>query len=216
MSIETSYPETTLEPTLDQCLPVLPLTRDRRVARWISRVTSPPVLAVGGTFLTASEIASRSAWFWAFFIVLFTIGGPAGYVYWLKRRGKVTDFDVYLREQRFWPYIVSLSCGAISWLILAVFHAPRLFTVISGATVAQGLIMFLINQRWKISAHASGTAGMAVLVCELLGRASMPILLIIPLVGWSRVRLGRHTRGQVIAGSALGALLFFAAFTIWY
>lgn len=212
MSLETSFPD----PSLDQRLPVLPKTRDRRIAKWVSRIASPPIMAAGGTVLTASEIASRAAWLWAAFIILFNIAGPVGYVLWLKRRGKVTDFDIYLREQRFWPYVVSLATGAIAWLLMAVFHAPRLFTILSGASVAQGLVMFLINQRWKISAHAAGSAGIAVLICELLGRVGAPVLLIIPLVAWSRVRLGRHSIGQVAAGAALGALLFFTALTLWY
>jgi membrane-associated phospholipid phosphatase len=171
---------------------------------------------VGGAIFTASEITGRVAWFWALFIVCFNILLPSGYILWLKRRGKVTDFDVYLREQRFWPYVFSISCGAISWLAMAFFHAPRLMTIISGATVGQGLVMFLINQRWKISAHSAGIAGIAVLLWQIIGPSGAPILLVIPLVGWSRVRLGRHTLGQVIMGAALGATIFFSALAIWY
>jgi membrane-associated phospholipid phosphatase len=212
MTIESSYADTPLEPQL----PILPMTRDRRIARWISRLTSPPLVAIGGAIFTASEISGRGSWYWALFIVCFNILLPSGYILWLKRRGKVTDFDVYLREQRFWPYIFSISCGAISWLAMAYFQAPRLMTIISGATVGQGLVMFLINQRWKISAHSAGVAGVTVLIWQLLGSAATPILLVIPLVGWSRVRLGRHTLGQVIMGAVLGACIFLSSLAIWY
>ena len=212
MSIETSLTETSLESPL----PLIPMTRDRQVARWISRIASPPFMAVGGAILSAYEIANRTAWFWVIYIIVFNIMVPSAYILWLKKKGKVTDFDVYLREQRFWPYVVSLSCGGISWLAMAVLHAPRLLIILSGATVGQGLLMFLINLRWKISAHAAGTAGVAVLIWQILGAAGSPVLLIIPLVGWSRVRLGRHTLGQVIAGSAIGATIYFLALAIWY
>ena len=211
MTIETNYAESTLESPL----PILPMTRDRRVARWISRVTSPPVVAVSGAIFSASEIGGRTAWYWAVFIICFNVLLPSGYILWLKHKGKVTDFDVYLREQRFWPYVFSISCGAISWLAMAYFQAPRLLTVLSGATVGQGLVMFLINQRWKISAHSAGIAGFSVLIWQVLGAASTPVLLIIPIVGWSRVRLGRHTRGQVIMGAVLGGCLFLSALIIW-
>jgi membrane-associated phospholipid phosphatase len=212
MTVETSLTETPLESPI----PILPMTRARIAARWISRVACPPVLAVGGAVMSASEIASRAAWFWASFIVGFNILLPSAYILWLKRKGRVTDFDVFLREQRFWPYVVTLTCGAISWLVMAALHAPRLFVILSGASVGQGLIMFIINQRWKISAHAAGTAGIAVLMWQLLGASGAPILLIIPLVAWSRVRLGRHTLGQVIAGSAVGVTVYLLAFAIWY
>jgi membrane-associated phospholipid phosphatase len=212
MTVETLLTENQLE----NPLPAMPKTRVRHLARWISRIACPPVLEAGGALMTASEIATRAAWYWAVLIVGFNILLPSAYILWLKRQGRVTDFDVFLREQRFWPYIVSLSCGAITWLSMAVLHAPRLFIVLSGATVGQGLIMFLINQRWKISAHAAGTAGIAVLMWQLLGASGSPILLIIPLVAWSRVRLGRHTLGQVLAGSAVGASVFLLALAIWY
>ena len=212
MTIETPYSETTLETKL----PALPMTRDRKIARWVSRLSSPPLMAASGAFLSASEVTGRAAWFWAMFIIGFNILIPSGYILWLKRCGKVTDFDVYLREQRFWPYIISLSCGGLTWLFMAIFHAPRLFIVISGATVGQGLVMFLINQRWKISAHAAGASGIAVLIWQLFGAASTPVLVLIPIVGWSRVRLGRHSLGQVIFGAVLGCVIFLSALVIWY
>jgi membrane-associated phospholipid phosphatase len=217
MTIETSYPEAQVETTL----PVIPMTRDRRAARWVSRIASPPLMAMAVACIVAEELAGRAtsksaAWGWALFISVFTIFLPSCYVLLQVKRGKVTDFDVYLRGQRFWPYIVSLVCAGISWLVLAVAHAPRLYIVISGASVSVGVIMFLVNQRWKISAHAAGSASLAVILWQLFGVAGSPFLLIIPLVSWSRVRLGRHSLLQVIAGSALGAGVFLIAMAIWY
>jgi len=217
MTVETSYHEN----SIDSTLPVLPVTRDWRAARMISRIASPPLLAIAGVYLTAAGIIVRDsstygAWLWATLIVVFSVFIPSCYVLSLVKRGKVTDFDVYLRGQRFWPYIVSLICGSISWLLLAIGHAPRLLIILAGASVCQGLIMFMINHRWKISAHAAGSASLAVMTWYLFGSSGTPILLIIPLVGWSRVRLGRHSLLQVIAGSILGAVIFIAALSIWY
>lgn len=200
---------------LADLLPKLPLTRDRRVARWISRVSSPPLLAAGGTVMTAAQITGSAAWFWAFFSISFSILVPSLFVAWLLRRGKITDFDVFVREQRFWPYMVGISCSALSWLVMALAQAPHIFILISGATAGQSLLMFLINQRWKISVHTSGTACFAILTWQLFGPAGATVLLAIPLVAWSRVRLGRHTTGQVIAGAALGAGLLYTVFRLF-
>ena len=214
MNIETPFQD----PALDT--PLLPIARDWRAARWVSRIASPPLLAISGTFLTAAQITSwqssgNSAWWWALFMVTLTVLMPCSYVLYQVKRGKVTDFDVYLRGQRFWPYVISLVCAAISWLVVAVAHAPRLLIVLSGAAVGQGLIMFLINQRWKISVHAAGSASMAVIIWQIFGAAGSPALLIIPLVGWSRVRLGKHSPLQVIVGAALGGMVFLGALMIW-
>lgn len=211
MTIETSYTETTIETPV----PVLPMTRDRYMARWVSRIASPPLLAVTGVLVAAAEVTGLAAWWWAAFILVVSVGVPSGYVFYLVKRGRVTDFDVFVRSQRFWPYVVSLICGGLSWLVLAVGHAPRLLILLSGASVSQGLLMFLINTRWKISAHAASTAGMAVIIWQILGAPAAPVLFVIPLVAWSRVRLGRHTLMQVIAGSALGAAVFLTAILLW-
>ena len=80
MTIESSYADTPLEPQL----PILPMTRDRRIARWISRLTSPPLVAIGGAIFTASEISARGSWYWALFIVCFNILLPSGYILWLS------------------------------------------------------------------------------------------------------------------------------------
>jgi membrane-associated phospholipid phosphatase len=216
MTIETPYADAAVEPVL----PVPIMARDWRAARWVSRIASPPLLAISSTMITAAQInASQtsgiSAWWWASLIVLLTILTPSGYVFYLLKKGKVTDFDVYLRAQRFWPYIISILCAATSWLVLAVAHAPRLLVVLSGASVGQGVMMFLINQRWKISAHAAGTASAAIIIWQIFGAAGSPALLIIPLVGWSRVRLGRHSLLQVIAGALLGGGVFLGALMLW-
>jgi membrane-associated phospholipid phosphatase len=208
-------PDPTNLPTPLDLIPQLPWTRDRRVAKWISRVTSPPILAVGGTVMTAAQITGAVAWLWAVFSIFFSIIIPSLFVLWLLRRGKVTDFDVYVRKQRFWPYVVGISCSAVAWIVMAVGQAPHFFIIVSGAAATQGLVMFLINQRWKISVHTSGTACFAILTWQLFGPAGATVLLAIPIVAWSRVRLGRHTVGQVTAGAALGAGLIYAVFLIF-
>jgi membrane-associated phospholipid phosphatase len=217
MNIETPYQDT----AIDAPIPVLPVARDWRAARWVSRIASPPVLAISGTLISAAEITSRqtsgnTAYWWALFIVTLTVLLPSSYIFYQVKRGKVTDFDVYLRGQRFWPYVISIVCAAVSWLVLAVAHAPRLLIVLSGASVGQGLIMFIVNQRWKISVHAAGSASIAVIIWQIFGAAGSPALLIIPLVGWSRVRLGKHSPLQVIVGASLGAVVFLGALLFWF
>lgn len=196
-------------------LPNLPPTRTRKVARWVSNIASPPVLAVFGANLTALDIATRAAWAWAWFLVGLTILIPTLFIAWMVKKGKLTDFDVYVREQRTLPYLVSLGCAVVSCTVMMIARAPSLLILLNSAALVQGTTMYLVNRRWKISAHAAGSAGFAVLIWQILGPFSSPILLVIPLVAWSRVVLRRHTLGQVIAGAALGAGIFFGVLQIW-
>ena len=60
--------------------------------------------------------------------------------------------------------------------------------------------------RWKVSIHATAAAGVAAVLTILFGPW---LALTWPVAGaicWSRIRLGDHTAGQVVAGAAVGAI----------
>ena len=194
------YSDTTTEVSI----PVPPHTRRLRMARLVSNMFCPPILAVVSIFLVSFQLASLAAWLWSGFIFLFSIASPLGYVLFQLKRGKVTDFEIYHREQRRGSYIFTLICGSVTLVIMWIFAAPILIIAIGAASLAQVGIMFLINTRWKISAHAASMAVFVTLLVYLFGRPLLPTTVGIPLMVWSRVSLRRHTLLQTIAGSALG------------
>jgi len=98
---------------------------DRHLAYAISMVGSPPVLATTVIGLTASTIATLKAWVWAGVYVLLAIFTPLLNVFLLVRRGRVTDIDVCLREQRIRPLLFSIVCSTMAWVGLRLGHAPR-------------------------------------------------------------------------------------------
>jgi hypothetical protein len=60
--------------------PFIPSTRDKTLARWISQVGSPPLLAAAGLILCGQATNTWTAWGWIGFYILETIVLPAGYV----------------------------------------------------------------------------------------------------------------------------------------
>ncbi len=63
----------------------------------------------------------------------------------------------------------------------------------------------------------SGITAPLVALTYLYGWDPLPFLILIPLVGWSRVYLKAHTIAQVCAGTLLGAVsvvLFFRIFRV--
>jgi membrane-associated phospholipid phosphatase len=65
----------------------------------------------------------------------------------------------------------------------------------------------LINSRWKISAHSAGLSGPLTVLAWIFGFKTLPLFLLIPLVGWSRLYLKAHTFWQVVAGTVLGIFM---------
>jgi hypothetical protein len=89
--------------------------------------------------------------------------------------------------------------------------APHLLVVLAGASWVQTLLLFGVTRRWKISAHSAAAAAVAVLGVTLVGATASPLAAAVPAVGWSRVRLRRHDRAQIVGGALVGALVWTAA-----
>jgi membrane-associated phospholipid phosphatase len=132
---------------------------------------------------------------------------PLLYLVWLVRRGLVTDLDVQLRQQRIKPMIFTIVCAGLAWLVLVLGAAPQPMVVLAGALWVQAVVTLAITLRWKVSVHCTAAAGTATVVWFLMGMP-LPLLVGVPLIAWSRVRLRRHTLAQTIAGTLLGLAVF--------
>ncbi len=191
-----------------------PSTPGEWAAYLISQLCSPPVMALTAVVLTAVTLALPRIWMWVGVYLILGMVIPLGYVVWLVRRGKVTDLDLQLREQRNGPFIVTIAGVSAAWLVMRLGGAPEAFTLMAGASVIQSLLIYLITLRWKISVHTSTAAGMTVLLWSVAGRTAVPLALTLPFIAWSRVKLRRHTPLQTLAGTALGSSIFLIAVLI--
>jgi membrane-associated phospholipid phosphatase len=73
--------------------------------------------------------------------------------------------------------------------------------------VAGIVVLAAVSPFWKISGHAAAVSSAAAIFVLMLGPAWLPLLVLIPAVGWSRVILRAHTLAQVVAGSLFGGLV---------
>jgi membrane-associated phospholipid phosphatase len=188
----------------------IPRAWDGLLAYVISKLGSPPMLATAAMALIASTLSSPRAWRWAGVYVFLAIVTPVVHLIWLVRQGQVTDVDVQLREQRTRPLIFAIACAGLAWLVLALGGAPMQMVVVAGGLCLQMAVIFGITLRWKISVHSAAAAGVATLAWSLVG-TSLPLLIGVPIIAWSRVRLHRHTVAQTVAGAALGLAIFLVA-----
>jgi membrane-associated phospholipid phosphatase len=157
-----------------------------------------------GLIFIAASIAVPGVWLWSVVYVVMAMVAPLLFLIWQVRHGRVTDLDVQLREQRKGSLLVTIAGFGVSWLVMHIGHAPPVLKAMAGAGFVQWLIVFAITLRWKISAHTSSAAGVTVLILRVFGLAAVPLVISIPLIAWSRVKLRRHTLGQTIAGALLG------------
>ena len=192
---------------------MLPATWDRKLARIISDVISPPVVTILGALFFALAIDTRPSWIWTGLYVFIVMGVPTLYIIRLVRRGLVTDFHLRVREQRLKPNLMIAGCSIAGWLLLLAGNAPYPLIVLAGIGVIQTTLLLAITTKWKISGHSMGIASFAILVWSIYGSVAFPVLFTIPLVAWARLRLKRHTLLQTVAGAVMG--IGFMAFILY-
>ncbi len=184
-----------------------PTTRGEHFAYWISKLGSPPVLVALTLLLIALTASSPSIWLWnATYLVAIAI--PILYLFRLLRKDKITDMDVFLREQRARPLLVTIASLGAVLAILILGQAPRSMIILTTASLVQAIAIFFITLRWKISMHSATSAAVTVLILNVFGKAAAPVVLSVPLIAWSRVKLRRHTFMQTVAGALLGGGIF--------
>lgn len=154
-------------------------------------VVKNPVIAIG----------------WAFVCILFGMIVPYLYMVLLFRRKIINDFHVPDREDRIKPLIIANISYIIGYFVLYILDAPLFLKSIFAVYVITTIILTAITSFWKISFHASWITFIGVTFYILLGRWALFLLLLIPLVGWARVNIKRHTVMQIILGSALSAVI---------
>jgi len=131
---------------------------------------------------------------------------PLFYLFRLWLRGQVTDIHVRVRQQRLRPLAMTLVSMAGTLLVLALVGAPLPLLRLGIAIWVQWALLTLITFRWQISMHGAAMGTAATIFWSIQGTGSWPVLTLVPIVGWARVRLRRHTKLQVVAGAALGVL----------
>ncbi|QQS00573.1 MAG: phosphoesterase PA-phosphatase [Austwickia sp.] len=186
----------------------LAAARPSRLARAISEATDPALVVAAVTTYVA--VRSSGGWLsglgWAGLAVLFCVALPYGVLFVLLRGGVVADRHVVRREQRLWPSLTALVSVLVGLGLLWRLGAPWPLIVLVLSQLA-GLVAISLVTLWsKASLHTAVTAGALCVVALLQGGAWWAIAaLCAAIVGWARIRGGRHSPPQVVAGLLIGA-----------
>lgn len=100
---------------------------------------------------------------------------------------------------------ITLACAVAGLVVVGLLGAPRRVVAVAATLVIGLAIAAAVNTRYRLSNHACAAAGGSVILAVLYGPIFLLGLVIAALVGWSRVRLGKHTVNEVTGGALLGA-----------
>ena len=181
----------------------------RRFARQVSNLLAPVTISIPGVLLVALYGAQNlsSALFYTCVTLFFLSFVPTLYIIIGVRLGKFSDMNISRRSERIRPFLFSIASVVVGLIALVILNAPRNLQTLLMITLISGIVMMLITLWWKISIHASSLAGMVTILTALYGVIVLPAFLLVILVSWSRVVLGRHTVAQVVAGALVSITL---------
>ena len=117
------------------------------------------------------------------------------------------------RHQRHRIYVIGLFFDVTAIWILNLMNAPTILVAGLVAALASVICFAFINLWWKISIHSSAIAAFVTLLFVLWGWWAIASIVLLPVMWWARVNLAQHTAAQVIAGSALSALIVLITFS---
>ena len=203
------------------------VARDRgyRLANAISYFLNPLVMPPVAFALIDAHFGggpASVAWTFGVSLVFFCLV-PLTYVAGMVRTGRAESLEVRERSRRLGPFLVGIASYAIGALLLwRTVEGPALPLIVAFATLypLNTAVLLLINLRWKISIHMTSLAGFVGVLgftaltvwrdlpdgveAALTVATVAPLVLLVPLLMWARVRVGAHTLGQVVAGAAFG------------
>ncbi len=184
-------------------------TSQQQAAKHISNVLVPPFFSLLAIVLllwaSSTPLPQKLLWGMIFFILPVVL--PHYYIHWLNRQGKVSGIHLPVRQERTIPYLISLGCIALAAVLLYLVHAPVLILLFLIIYFINTFVITLVNLIWKMSAHTMGAATPLVVLSWQFGLFTLPLYLLLILVGWARLRLGVHTPAQVVVGAVSGIIL---------
>jgi chromate transport protein ChrA len=148
-----------------------------------------------------------------FLILLTTFIVPTIISFILLNRKVISSIEMEEPKERTLPYIFTIGFYFFTLYLLRDTPLPNvIFHFIIGATIAI-ITAFIINIKWKISAHMIGIGGMlgALLSVQLFLSINVSFYIILAFIiagclGSSRLYLKKHTPMQVYCGFILGLI----------
>ncbi len=153
-------------------------------------------------------------------IFIYTLVVPSLIALLLLFSKHIDSLEMRTQKERIIPYLFTITCYIITlYQLKKAPISPIIYNFMIGATLSV-MLAFIINIRWKISAHMIGIGGLtgALFCISLLLEVYVTpylvaALLVAGLIGSSRLILNAHTPKQVYAGFVVGA---FCQFIILY
>ena len=174
----------------------------------ISQIVNTPFIAGAAItlllFSVRPDVPQRLAG-WGVSLIFLTVVPALSLLFYIPRRNE--PWASTEKRQRVMSFVFMAVSYPIGYALLQILHAPAIFEAIMLAYVMVVLGLILINIFFKASGHAAGVAGPVSALIYLYGLIATPLIALIPLTMWARVKAKGHTLSQTIVGTILSAAI---------
>lgn len=170
---------------------------------------SIPILIVICMILVEDKMAALN---WAMLCILFGMIIPFIYIFFLYRKNKIYDIHMPDRKNRMKPMVFTIISNIAGFTVLYLLKAPFFLRTLCILSIISTSILTVITIYWKISLHTSWITSIVITFNVLLGPWMLLLLPLIPIIGWARVRVKRHTKPQVILGAGISSVICFLGY----
>ncbi|NWF90962.1 MAG: hypothetical protein HXY50_16065 [Ignavibacteriaceae bacterium] len=178
----------------------------QKAARVISTIFIPPTLTLASFIFLAFTFENDFKLRIVTVAVALLFGAIlqiASFVFFYKSK-MINDIDVKQKFERTIPFYVSLIIFIIGFIVLLTFKVNVISIAFWFCYISNTILVVLINKYIKLSIHAMGVSGPLALLVLLKSIFGFYLVLILILVGWSRIKLKVHTFAEVLTGTILG------------
>jgi membrane-associated phospholipid phosphatase len=174
----------------------------KKIATFVSRILDPflvmTVVALVG--IRRSTLTTHAQIIFLITAFVLMIGIPAALLALSVKKKWISNWDMSIRSERPKALLIMLAIELLSLIILKPMADAFLFSFLV-LVIVWSIGFSIITHYWKISGHSGISALGSGLLVSWFGFSVWPVLLIVPIVSWSRVVRKNHTILQVIIGA---------------
>jgi membrane-associated phospholipid phosphatase len=143
---------------------------------------------------------------------LFAAFIPYFFILFLYKHQKLNDLHIPKRKERLLPLLI-VNISVFTGLPFLLMTDPSKMMKSVYTMYMIGLpVVTLITLFWKISFHSGFITMFSIVFLIIFGAWAVFTIPLIPLVGWARLKLKRHTPVQVFYGGALTGIIALSVF----
>ncbi len=183
----------------------------KRLARYLSDFFVPPTFLIL-SFITITyqfETSTTNILISLVNALLFGVIIPILFFIYFLKKHIIKSRDANIKTERIIPYLISVILCFIGLIISESIQLNYYIIILWLIYLISSIALYVINLKWKISAHSMGAAIPLVILIYLFGVEMLLFIVVVAAVGWSRVELGVHSKSQVMAGAFLGVIISF-------